>query len=118
MVINNAEKLRLTIENIIKEPVTYCYNGSALQSVSDDDTNLWIRLRWYEDNTVMLNFSSVALPENKRHKGIFTKVVKQLLALSFVRGIYITSVCTEEMHNFCVSRGFVTDNGFDFYKVK
>lgn len=79
----------------------------------DWSLNFWIRIYEY-NNTLVLDFSSVEIPKEYRRKGIFTKVVNELIKYKYTQEIRVTSVLTPEMKNWCIKNSFKITNEIDF----
>ena len=91
-------------------------NNNQCIEVSGEDVNMWIRLLpTLNNNTMQVDFSSVFISEENQHKGVFTKVFKDLML--YVEGIdklVVSSVCSDAMRNWCTKHNLVKSSLDDF----
>lgn len=76
-----------------------------------DELTLWIRLIQLPYFKYTVDISSISIPEKLRRKGLMTELYTKLIKLDEVECIRITSVCTNEMKQWCRKMG-LKDDGF------
>lgn len=93
-------------------------NGNVIQITGRRNLFFWIRLYYDNKNDkYIVDLNNVMLPEKLRGKHIFTHIFDRLKNCKYVEEIRITSVCTEDMKNWCMSHKLLY-NGYSDYSLK
>jgi hypothetical protein len=98
------KRVKSNIEKTIREcglvaTVVVCSNGNILVG---GDIQAWIRLTEIPTRKGIINQVDVNnIMILHQRKGTFTRLMKNLASLKTVDHIVITSVSTQEMHNWC-----------------
>lgn len=85
--------------------------GSAIRITGKgkaSESNAWIRVELYGQD-VIFNVNSVYLQPEFRGKGILTKICRAAIDSGEITGLQITSVISDEMHQWCRKRNFLYD---------
>lgn len=85
--------------------------GSAIRITGKgkaSESNAWIRVELYGQD-VIFNVNSVCLDPELRGKGILTKICRAAIDSGEITGLQITSVISDEMHQWCRKRNFLYD---------
>lgn len=125
-----AKNIKTTLNKLnIDGKVSIVNSGRCIQVENeefsiDDHLYIWIRLTPSKINGYYkADISSVTLPLELRHKGVFTKLMTSLFNCKYIVELAVTSVCTQEMLNWCNKAKFESMNtygydGYNFIKIK
>ena len=72
------------------------------------ESGAWIRVERYNGN-IIFNVNSVYLQPEFRGKGILDKICRAAIDSGEITGLQITSVISDEMHQWCRKRNFLYD---------
>ncbi|MBO5389032.1 MAG: hypothetical protein J6A59_13065 [Lachnospiraceae bacterium] len=93
---------RLIVNNLWGEFESYiCYGGNALNIYNESGTRLYIRLIYEDKDKVAVDLANINIEETERRKGNLTKLINSLKGNKYISKIVISSVLSNEMHQFC-----------------
>lgn len=80
----------------------YGYKSIMVEGGEENDTYIWVRLKWLCDqDRFIVEISNITLDEKYRRRGIFTSIVSKLLENKYVKEVKVCEVLTDEMHSAC-----------------
>lgn len=91
-------------------------NNNKCIEIDFDGTYCWIRLLPLGDGKLSVNFSTVSIPARYRRKGVFSGIYENVKGCDCVGKVEITSVCTEEMSNWCLKHRLSSSDGISYYE--
>ena len=116
---DDVELIRKSIESSLRvyniDSDVTVENFNKCIKVFDDNVMLWVRLLPMSDNRYVVDFSSIQLDKNLQRRGIFTSIFNSLKQCAKVGKLVVSSVCTDEMLNWCKSRGLSSLDDCNFY---
>lgn len=92
------------IKSVLGDECTYNMpyrNAIEIMGPYGTDTRFWIRLSRSKNSKLAVDFSNIQLDNTIRGKGLFRKVVEQVIKLNCIEYIQVSSVITPEMHRAC-----------------
>lgn len=92
-------------------------NSNAVEIISMYGTRFWIRLIEF-NGAVKVDINVAQLRPELRRKGVLTTILKELSRLKSIDSLVISSVCTKEMYEFCLSRGLKENLALGCWVVK
>lgn len=94
-----------------------CYGGNALNIYNDSGTRLYIRLFYEGSGKVIVDLANINIEEAKRRKGNLTNLISSLIKNKNISKIVISSVITNEMHQFCKKHNMKYDKHLETYWI-
>lgn len=76
-------------------------NNYRVIAIHNDSIELWLRLYPGEDDKYNADISTIEFDESIRRKGLFEFMCRRLKKCTYIDKLKITSVCTDEMRNWC-----------------
>ena len=76
-------------------------NNYRVIAIHNDSIELWLRLYPGEDDKYDADISTIQFDESLRRKGLFEFMCRRLKKCTYIDKFKITSVCTDEMRNWC-----------------
>lgn len=103
---NVASEIKRIISEIGSDyEVREICNNSSIIIEKEDGTYIYIRLELGAGGNILCNFSSVNI--GKTRAGIFSRIMQGVIGSNIIKNAVITSVLTEDMHNFCKKHNFI-----------
>ena len=109
---DNAQSIIDTLWDIFPEDrfnIDSAYGGMSLRVSDSGETDIYLRVA-YRNMGTRVEISSIILDEDIRHKGYFTKMIKNLYSLQHVTTVIVPNILTDEMKLACAKNGMSFDD--------